>query len=233
MSTILLNIMFQENHILEKSSLQKHLNPFFNHHQRKRIQLWTQKEWILGYIEQQLIILIDFHNGMISWVNHHLNFQILTIQDTDLMIATLNLNHWFSTINMDYGWCSNKLNLKKFILSSQRYIKKEQTLIDQILEPLFTVKHLNNWPNLKKFIFLNQKFIKKGQTPISQTPEPLFTVKHLNNWLNLKKLVLLSQKFIKIEQTPISQTLELHFTDKIHLMIKILNSEFERNPISS
>jgi hypothetical protein len=196
MSTILLNIMFQENHILEKSSLQKHLNPFFNPHQRKRIQLWIQKEWILGYTEQQLTILIDFHNGMISWVNHHLNFRLLTIQDTDLMIAFLNLNHWFSTINMDYGWCSNKLNLKKFI-------------------------------------FLNQKFINNGQTPISQIPEPLFTVKKLSNWLNLKKSVLLNQKFIKKEQTLISQTLELHFTDKIHLMIKILNSEFERNSISS
>ena len=65
MSMILLNLMFPEEHTQEMSSHQKHLNLFFNHHLKKRTQLLIQKEWIPGYTEQQLIILIDFHNGMI------------------------------------------------------------------------------------------------------------------------------------------------------------------------
>ena len=110
---------------------------------------------------------------------------------------------------------------------SLKYINKEQTLTDQILELHFTARHLNNWLNQKKFIFLSQKFINKEQTPINQTSEPLFMVRHLKNWLSLKKSVSLSQKFIKIEQTLINQTSELHST--LQSIVKTLNSEFERN----
>ena len=223
--------MFQENHIPEMSSLQKLLNLLFNPHQRKRIPLSIQMEWTPGFTGQQLIISIDFHNGTILWVSHHPNFQNLTIQDTDLTTASLNLNHWFSTTDTDFGWCNSRLSQKKFIFLSQKYINKEQILTDQILEQHFTVRLLNNWLNQKKFIFLSQKFINKEQTPINQISEPLFMVRHLKNWLNQKKSVSLSQKFIKIEQTLINQTSELHST--LQLIMKILNSEFERNEISS